>query len=332
MVPLYNNDDMTRKKVLSTLITVLILAIFAHYIFNHPNVLAPLSTIPLWMIVIIAAMKVCALLVRALFFRVLLQPFNKNLKIQDGFFASFITTFGNFFLPMQSGAGLRALYFKRLFSFPYTKFLSTLSGIFILTFFVNSILGITSLLVLYRPNEPTIDILLGFFVFLLLTTVFLGTIRIKTAQSISHYISRLTIVKPVMTHIENILQGWATITENPLRLVQLSILILVDITFLFVGTFLELNAINVHIGLLSLILYLTVTSITILINITPGAIGIKEGLLIIFSSVIGLTNDQVLQVAVIDRGILFLTLLVLFLIYFVAKPTIIRDLIQKPSR
>jgi uncharacterized membrane protein YbhN (UPF0104 family) len=55
----------------------------------------------------------------------------------------------------------------------------------------------------------------------------------------------------------------------------------------------------------------------LLISITPGSLGIREAVFLISSQSIGLDQDQILQLAVVDRGSLFVLLFILMIIFIV---------------
>src|SRR5690606_5319970 len=79
---------------------------------------------------------------------------------------------------------------------------------------------------------------------------------------------------------------------------------------------LEFWAVGVHIGFIPLALYVTLSALSLLVSITPSAIGIREAIFIFSGSLLGLTNAQILQVAVIDRGVTFA---VMFATYWALK-------------
>ena len=61
-------------------------------------------------------------------------------------------------------------------------------------------------------------------------------------------------------------------------------------------------------------LYAAFTVVGMLVSFTPGAIGIRESMLFLIGKTMGITNVEILQVAVLDRGTSFLYMGLLFLL------------------
>lgn len=75
---------------------------------------------------------------------------------------------------------------------------------------------------------------------------------------------------------------------------------------------LEFYSINKPLSIDALLLYTALSSTSILISITPGSIGIREAVLAIFSETLNISTQEILEIAIIDRGVLFFTLIILF--------------------
>lgn len=90
---------------------------------------------------------------------------------------------------------------------------------------------------------------------------------------------------------------------------------LLAITQLFLGVILffsELYFTGAHPSLESSISYTGAANLSVIVSITPGAIGIREAFLVLSQSIHGISNDQIIAANVLDRSIYFLFLTVLF--------------------
>jgi uncharacterized protein (TIRG00374 family) len=114
--------------------------------------------------------------------------------------------------------------------------------------------------------------------------------------------------------IYDIEDGWQLLKSKKGLFKKLVVLASLSFLTQFFISYIEFRAIGADVGLVSLALYTALVVVSLLVSFTPGAIGIRETMLIIVSATIGITNEQILQVAVIDRGVTFILLFVLFLL------------------
>jgi len=92
---------------------------------------------------------------------------------------------------------------------------------------------------------------------------------------------------------------------------------LLAITQLLLGVilfFFELYFIGAHPSLESSISYTGAANLSVIVGITPGAIGIREAFLVLSQSLHNIPSDQIIAANVLDRSVYFLFLIVLFLL------------------
>jgi uncharacterized protein (TIRG00374 family) len=124
-------------------------------------------------------------------------------------------------------------------------------------------------------------------------------------------------LRKVLSFFVNIFNGWNIIVRNKKLLTYL--------IFLSLGNFLssvllfgvEFLIVGLDINILNLLIYTCLSGVSLLISITPGSLGIREAVFLISSQSIGLDQDQILQLAVVDRGSLFVLLFILMIIFIV---------------
>jgi uncharacterized protein (TIRG00374 family) len=93
-------------------------------------------------------------------------------------------------------------------------------------------------------------------------------------------------------------------------------LILLTLLNFFIMTLMimiEFEALNININYLNIILYNALVGVSLLISITPGALGVREYLIYICSDVLGITRFEIMQLALLDRSVLFFTIISWFL-------------------
>lgn len=298
------------KAGLSKLLVVLILAIFAWFFFNNIEDFKSLLDIhPLYILALIL-LSAGGIISNGLFMKWSILLFDKDIKYAESIKVALISTAGNFFAPAGSGLGFRAVYLKKVHKLAYSDYIAVVFCNYILAFFINSILGLWALYELREHSTRSFMLLTCVFIGLLLMSITAIFIRIKPTKR------RLpTLVKKLHEVLVRITYGWKMVFSDKKIMLALLVLMILNTTFAICGTYLIMNALNFNISLAALVLFSVIGSLSIFINITPGNLGIKEAIYLIFSSVIGLSAAEILSVAIVDRTVIFIVLFILWVIY-----------------
>ena len=303
---------MTKKKI-SSILTIVLLSVFLWYFVENIDSFKTLSTIPLAALVFISVAKLLRYISNGLFIQWTVEVFTKKFSLKESVYVATLSAVANFFGPLLGGTTVRAVYLKKVHKLSYSFFTSTLAGYYVILFGIGSLIGVVSLL--FLDNSAHGNGLLVFFSVWFVSMVALMFARLPK-RSRFEWTKKNKITATIIEIVYDIERGWAKITKTDKLLTKLTLLGASGFVITFFTSMVEFNAIGVSISPAALGLYTAISATAILISFTPGAIGIKEGLLIVNSSALGLSTEQILQVAVIDRGITFLLLGVL---YFVTK-------------
>lgn len=302
-------------KYIKILVTFVILIFFIFYfIENKEDFKFVLSTDWKYLIVIFFFASSNYFL-NGVFIKVILNIFNKRINLIEAFYISIISSLGNYFLPMRGGAVIRSVYLKKNFDFSYSYFVSTLYGFYIIVFLVNAFLGLLSLVVIDINNDVPL-MLYVFFGLLLMMMILLTFIKIpfEKVKNIKY-----RIVNKIFNLLKKIFDGWSIIVEN--KEVLFNLIVITFLSF-FASTILfyfEFKALGISVSIFNVILYSCLSGVSLLVSLTPGSLGIREGIYLLTSNVLGIKNEQVMQLALLDRGLIVLTLLILFLFIYTLK-------------
>ena len=297
-------------KYIKYLLTIAIIFLFGIYIYRNPEILASLKDINPLFIIITMILFLIVFLLEGIFIKITLQAFDKDITIKESFYISTISRIGNYLLPMRAGAIFRATYLKNKYNFEYSKFLSTLYGYYIILFLVYSSMGIISLIIKWIFFNELYLILLIFFSALFFAMLFLIFVRFPAKKTIN---TKNSFLEKVSRFLQKFIQGWDTIVKNRKLLKNL---IFVTVGHVLVNTiiiFVEFIALNITIDIPNLMLYSSLSGASLLISLTPGSLGIREGVFLITSQSIGLVEEQILQLAIVDRGIMFILLVIMMI-------------------
>src|SRR3989344_8161996 len=221
----------TTKKLISISVLILIVIIFIYYIISHISDFKQLSLVnPLYIIPLIIISLIVSI-TNGLIIKYLLEPFKIKMKFKEWFGLSIITTFYNIILPLRAGMATRAVYLKEKHNFPYTNFISTLAGVYVINFLVASLFVLISLIILYLTkgifNLIILLIFLGFFL-PLLTIILFSPIFPETKNN---FINKFI----------KVMNGWHIIRKNRKIVFFTSLVILTQIVLSSVGTIIAYN-------------------------------------------------------------------------------------------
>lgn len=220
------------------------------------------------------------------------------------FHITVISTFLNITMPMRGGAGFRAIYLKHKYSFDYSSFAATLAGTYILNFFVLSLVGLITALLIWISYGVIEPVSLAMF---LLFFILLGTILLSDSFDVTKLLHRLVVIKKLKRAIES----WQTIKAN--RKVVFCLLSMTGLNMVFGSliTFFAFKAIGIDISLVKILFFTVVSSFAALINITPAGLGIVEGTMIFVARDLNILTSQILLASLVSRITTFIVTAIL---------------------
>ena len=96
--------------------------------------------------------------------------------------------------------------------------------------------------------------------------------------------------------------------------IQLMLLAFANVFVNILVIYLQFISIEKVGNILDIILYTCISGVSLLISITPGSLGLREAILLITSKSLGLSEIEVMQLAFLDRGIMFVLLLICLIV------------------
>lgn len=298
------------KKYTSTILTLAVVLLFVWYAWLNPELFEPLTQVGLGFLFLIIFFRVITIWSNGLFTKWTVEAFTNKLSMREGFMVAVLTAVGNFFGPLLGGMGVRAVYLKKYHQLPYSKFTATLIGYYQMMFIFNSLMAIIGLLLLARTGQSTA--LLLFFAAWMFGFASFAFIRLPARRRFKA-IEQTRIGKVLVKIIYDIEDGWQLLLQNRRLLIRMAGLAIINLIALYFVSLLEFMALGLHINFAALALYTALVQASLLLSITPGAVGLREAMLVILAGTIGLSTQEIVQVAVLDRGIYFVMLAILML-------------------
>lgn len=288
-----------------TALTLAVILLFVIYFVLNTNKFRSLLHIDLPLLVLLFVGNVFSMYINGIFTKIILVPFNKYIPVLESFYVSLISTIGNFFAPVGAGFGFRAVYLKRRFGLPYRDYASILSGNYILVFLVNSFFGLVALYLLRSKHGGPYDVLLAVFTAIFLVSLIFSLVRVPlpNAQKL-----KLMPLRRIAGLFSQVLSGWNHIISHRKLTARLVFLAFLSLALNTGMAWVLIHSIHLSVGFAQLILFSVLSLLSLFVNITPANLGVKEAIYIFSQNVIGFSTAQILSMALIDRGMLFLVL------------------------
>lgn len=289
------------KSLISTAVVVLFVCIAIWYVMvNHDDfakitINDPLFLIPAVLFLIINIYGAGIVIDLAT------EPHGIKLKRQEAFGLAAITRFGNQLSPSYLSATARATYLKRAYGVSYTKFSSSFIVSNLLQLMISGIFAIVSFLTLEKftsNDRPLLLVSLVVLMFIAILYVPVSRLRrfIKRHEDKSRFIERLS----------ELLEGYEIVRKHPKLLPRTVFWMLVNVLALGATYFLLYASLGTHLTLVSVLFISSLTSWSVLFAITPGSLGVREGLMVVAAQIAGVPIAATLVVAILLRLLTFI--------------------------
>ncbi|MEP7205129.1 MAG: hypothetical protein ABI716_02970 [Candidatus Saccharibacteria bacterium] len=262
------------QKALAVMIITASLLFLAVYTILHPSVVAESLRINPIVLGLLLVLYVCVLVTQFIVMSATIRLCRKQLPAKNGLLLSIYSTLINFFGPLQSGPGVRAIYLKQKIGLRIRDYA------FITMFYYFAFAAINGSLLFI--NTLPILTLLGLVASVGLTAV--GVRRFKLGG-----LSRFVVVIFLATVVQILLM--TTIFFIELHAIHPT----TDYSFL--QTF----------------VYSASANLSLFVSITPGAIGIREAFIVFAQSLHHIPLGSIISAGVLDRTVYVLLLILLFI-------------------
>jgi uncharacterized membrane protein YbhN (UPF0104 family) len=279
------------KQLISTIILLLIVTAIGLYLRANWELLSSLSNISLastfWLIVT----RLLFIGTSGLFLQASLAKFEVQLSLKEWFGLAIVTTLGNYLTPFSGGMVARATYLKYRYTFPYSQFVAVLIANYLVSFWVVGVIGLGALLLFVETTQFYWQVMLFFLVVIVAISLLTCLPTIKLPDK-SRWIRLLN----------NSLEGWYIVKNDKPLLAKLIVYTLINILLNGVSFWVAYEALGLSVSFAAALLIGLLTVFSIFLNITPGNLGVQEGVIGLSSVFLGAGMGQGLLVAFLIRA------------------------------
>ncbi len=281
------------KKAITNIMTILVLVLMAYYLYKNRGVFVSLENLELQYIVYIFLLQIVSIFLIALTNKKVISLLDHEIPLKEAFLLQYANSFLNKVVS-EGGALFRGIFLKEIYKLPYTKYISTIAGLYVVNFITSSLIGIISLVYIYLLYGRISYLVLAFFVLVIIgmSVILFVNPHFKNKKGTR-----------IINWLNSILSGWSTIKEEKKNLGIFVILSFSGLLLISLQTILVYRGLGYRLGIFEAVYMNSLGMITTFVNITPDSIGIKEAVYVFTSDVVGLNSDIILLGSLIIRAI-----------------------------
>lgn len=240
-----------------------------------------------------------------------IEPHGVKLSKSEILGLSALTRFANNISPSYMGTAIRALYLKKTYGVSYAKFASSFAFGNIIQVVVA---GVIAVLILFSvaefTNEQDIRMIL------LLSVLLLVIFLIMPVSGLSRYLmDRSGKTKKrkakILERLSAMVSEYGKLRSRPILFVRMIIWTLVALLSTAASIYFIYLSLGESVSPLLVLFIAILGGLSILISITPGNIGISEGMLVLGAQLMGVPIPVTLAMAIVRRLFMYLVTFVL---------------------
>jgi uncharacterized protein (TIRG00374 family) len=281
------------KTLFYCIITLLVLTVCVCFLVKNSHIFLTFhKTSPLFLILflIVTLLHIAS---NGYFSKIILTGFSVNLALGEWFLLPFVTSLINLVTPLRGGAAYRAWYLKKLYNLSYSLFMVQLGSSIVFSLIIGSLFGFTSSIYFVTQQQP----FAGYFVaaFFLIAVITYGLTRSKISIAASSNI--------LLKKLRVILNSWQMIHANTILVCKLALNILITYLLSFILIYLAYGSLQINISFMAVIFISITSSFLTLFNVTPGNLGIREGIITLCGMYSGIEMADAAAVSLLIRGV-----------------------------
>ena len=232
----------------------------------------------------------------------MIRRFGFRVSFLDSVLLQYANSFLNKILPtIGAGAAFRAVFLKKKYRFPYSQFVSTLGGLYLISFIATALIGLACMAAIYLQGGVTNWVI---------TLAFLGLLLPSLA---------IVIFSPELPPGENrllrtlrsIISGWNILKQDRRFILMYTIFVILQLFLSAWQVLISYRALGVQAELIPMVFLSSLGIILALLNFTPDGIGVREAVYLFSARLVKIPETVLVLGSLVLRGLSILTSMVI---------------------
>ena len=291
-----------RNKILSYILGVIVFFLLVTYLIKNQNTLVSLKNIDWLPVLWIVTLDILMFVISGGLDQSMIGRFDSRVSFWDCYMLGYANNFLNKILPtIGGGAAFRAVYLKRKYQLSYPQFISTIAGLYVISFLITSLIGMICLVLIFTSRRVFGWVIflafLGIFLFCLVTIIF--SPKVPESQN------------RLIRFLRSIFEGWHVLKKDPKLILIYALFSIALLVLSAMQTYFSYQALGVQTDMVSMLFLSTLGIILAFLNFTPDGIGVKEGVYAFSSDLVQIPNGVLVLGSLLLRGISICTTFVI---------------------
>ena len=286
------------KKAVSIFLQAVILGLLIWYFLQNRDVFAALKNVTWQAVLFIILLEFASFVVNSYLNYSMIRRFDRRVSFLDCFLLQYVNNLLNKILPtVGGGAAFRAVYLKQKYQFPYTRFTSTVAGLYTISFFSTALIAITCLLIIYARYQVFNWVIFLAFSGILLVTVAVILFSPEVPPS----------ERRMLKALRSVIEGWKILKKDLGAVLLYTLLTITLLTLAALHNLVVYQALGENPNPVAVIYLSTLGILMAFLNFTPDGIGVKEGILIFSKDLVQIPDSVLVLGSIILRAISIFT-------------------------
>lgn len=278
------------NKLLAYLIVIFSLAFAIYYLGSQNSLTRSILSINPTEAFILISLVIVSLLLNGLKILLMLKVFNLNLSLRESISLGAINAMWNY-LPLTGGLVARGAYLKKKHKFPWLRFIATVASSYFISLITFGISGLVITIIFIEQGKLIFSAI--FFILMITPIIFLWLSKLLKKLNFKY-----------VTHLFTAMVGLERLIKSKRILL---VLFLVDFLLIFIDSsrlYLVSIFSETNISFVAALLVTPLTIVASLVNITPGALVIREAIITLTTTQLNYSVETGIVVSTIDRAAL----------------------------
>lgn len=281
------------KPALVRALAILIVAAMVAYVATRRGLLESLLEVPPASVALLVLLSIANVAAQSLQFRQLSLVFGLNLRSQEWIGLTAVNTMANYSLPARTGLVVRAGYLARVHDMSFSRYAALAAASLGLMLFIAAAGG---LLVSLAVLDGAALAKAAIFFLSVLGALAAGTIGVKLISVLARLSQRVT------RFVEGFRRGMAAVAQGGAKSIWFVVWTFAVFLIQSARLAVAFGATGIEITLAEAVIIAAAGALAIIVSITPGGLGIKEGTIAFVATLVGIGVPDALLAALIDRA------------------------------
>jgi len=283
------------KRFVPVVVSVVIIGFMVGFVATQDEMIRALGNISGVQVATLLALAFGGLLAQAQQFRAALKVSETKVGLVEATGLTAVNTMANYYVPARGGTVVRGAYMNIVHAMSVSAYVLLTIATVVAGLLVATAAGLFATLFLsIGGSDVSPNVLVAF---LGVIVIVAGALAIAVVSG--KLLSRFERFTRLVAQITDAVTLWRKQPTAAARLVAWTVLVL---AFQAGRLFVAFRAVGESVGVLEMILVGSLVSISFVISITPGNLGIKEGVTVLAGALVGVQPDVALLASLIDRG------------------------------